>query len=106
MSISSLLNKSITLQRKIATKDASLGTSFEWSDVETYCAAVQPVSASEAWKFAQRGIFVSHVLYLDQNISPTVRDRISWDSRLFNIVHIFDMAGRERVYRIGLKEQS
>lgn len=106
MSLASLLNTTITLQRKTATKDASLGTGFEWTDVESYCASVQPVSANEAWKLAQRNIFVSHVIYLDQNISATVRDRISWDSRLFNIVHVFDMAGRTRVYRLGIKEQS
>lgn len=110
MSLSSLLNTTITLRRKTTTVDSSMGGADTFTDVSSMTdvpASVQPIKASERYILAQRGIWATHRIYLDQDIGATPRDQIrTADGKLFNIVFQHDQAGRERVWMIECKEQA
>lgn len=108
MSLSSLLNDTLTLRRKSTARDESGGAVNAWSDVGTYPATFQPVSDRERYAISQRGVWYTHHAYLDRDISATVRDQVVQGSTglVFNVKHVFDMAGRDRAYRIGLAEQT
>lgn len=107
MSLESLLNTTITLQRKSTAVDASLGTGDTWTTVVSVSASIQPISAKEKYSLAQRGVWMTHRIYLATDIEATPRDRIlTSDNKTFNILAYYNQAGRNRVYMIDAKEQT
>lgn len=108
MSLESLLNTTVTLQRKSTSVDASLGAADSYTNVASNVAAtIQPVSGKERWVLAQRGVYYTHKIYFAQDIGATPRDRIlTSDGRTFIISKYFDQAGRGRVFMVEAIEQT
>lgn len=106
MSLSSLMNTSVTIQTKTSGIDASMGETAIWVSGCTVPACVQPMSAKERLLFKQRGVTVSHYIYLDASSGATYRDRIldNGTNKLYRVVNEFDMAGQGRAWRLEVLE--
>lgn len=102
MSLSSLLLApgALTLQRQGTAQDASGGaTRSPWVTISTYDpirADVQPASSSIRERYAQQQIFVTHTIFLDQDIGALPSMRLTLGTRTFLVHGYSDPAGRGR----------
>lgn len=107
MSLESLLNTTVTLERKATSKDDSLGAVDTWTAVATYNATVQPISARERYLLMQRNVWMTHKVYFSVDVAATPRDRIrTATGLLFNVLAYYDQAGRGRVFMAECKEMT
>lgn len=109
MSLSSLLNRTITIQRRVITKDSHGGQSRTWdpiSGAEGIKAAIQPASSSVKSRYAQRLINITHNIYLDRDTGVANGDRVvDSDGTIYVVRGFGDSGGRGRLYHILVKVQ-
>ena len=115
MSLASLLNTLVTLQRPAITKDTSGGSVRSFQDVSgvvEVIAAVQPASHREKQTFAARQLFISHVVYFDADRDVRRGDRIfhpatagSESGKYYVVLSYHNQAGRGRVFAAYVREQ-
>src|SRR5262245_59522643 len=111
MSLSSLLNTSISCQRPLQGKDTSGGSTRNFQPVpglpSSIPATIQPLSDMERQKWASREVFLTHVIYLDQNLALKKQDRVTDSTGTIYVVHSFqDEGGRGEVFSIHVHEQT
>lgn len=110
MSISSMLNKTITVQRPVITKDTSGGsirTYAALSGVTNVPAAIQPLNDMERQKYAARQIYQSHIIFVDQDYDLKKQDLVVDSTGIKYVVESFqDEGGRGRVWTIHVLEQT
>ena len=85
------LNKRITIQEEIKLKDEITKiTSTEWKDVKSCWAKVNNLYGKEKWSAKQYNMENSVKFEIRYSSYPnlTVKDRIKWNDRLFNIISI------------------
>ncbi len=111
MSISSLLNKSISCTRPIPGKDSSGGSTRNFQPVpglpSSIPAAIQPLSDLERQKWASREVFLTHKIYVDRDLDLKKQDVVTDQSSTKYVVHSFqNEAGRDYVWSIHCHEQT
>jgi head-tail adaptor len=110
LSLASLLNKVVTVQRPIVTKDASGGATRNFADVdgqaEVPC-SIQPVSDQERIRFASRQLQVTHSVYFARDLDLERADVLYEPAteRTFVVTSWQNQAGRDRVWRATVREQ-
>ncbi len=112
MSLSSLLNKSVTVQRPSITQDASAGSvrSFQdLADASEVPAAIQPISYRERMQFGGRQLFITHVVYFDQDYGvkrgDIVKDLTTEPVKTYIVLSYQNQAGQDFLYAVYAREQ-
>lgn len=111
MSLSSLLNGSISVQHRKSPEDSSLGVTEIWTTDPVFNqvpASVQPSTAKERILFAQKVINYNYCIYLDQDIRVTPRDRIVDNStgKFYRIQNYRNAAGRSYLWVVECTEMA
>ena len=92
MSVATLANRNVTIQRQTLTVDASGGTSKAWGNVLRAKARIQPLSATEILAHAELESRVSHARYVSgtPDIRPGDRLSGSYDRKTLYVIGVFD----------------
>ncbi len=113
MSLDSLMTHLITLKRPTNTQDTSGGVTKVFNAVTvngqtTFPASVQPMRFQEKMQWAQRQIFITHVIYttIDLGALPGDIVTVPATSKTFVVVGFGDMAGRHEAFKIHAREQA
>ncbi len=112
MSLASLLNRTVSLERPNNVQDEVSGVLRQsWATIVSDApAAIQPLSAVARHQFAQRQIYVTHRIYFAADVEPQRTDRIRVTSpatdQLFIIHGFFNQAGRDFLWSIDAQEQT
>lgn len=111
MSLASLMNTSVAVQRKTATRDSSGGQVENFATVDgldSLPALIQPTDGKAQRTLGQRQVFLSHHIYLASRYDVRRGDRLyeAANDRYF-LVHGFEnMAGQSRGWRVDCVEQT
>lgn len=111
MSLASLMNTTINIQRKNPARDSSGGQIEQFADVPTLIgipAQIQDKRGKAMRVLGQREVYLTHFVYLSQPYDIRRGDRVLQPStgKVF-LVHGFeDMAGQGRAWRIECSEQT
>lgn len=88
MSLLSMCNDTITLQRQTRNKDAAGGWVSTWADVSGMTdipADIQPAESRTVVAYSQQQMMVSHTIFLSQDITAKATDRITSGGRYFKV---------------------
>jgi hypothetical protein len=107
----------IAIERSNAGTDTAGGIKrVNWTALEgldDLACTIQPLSSSERMLFAQRGLYLSHQVFLDDDYTRTLRanDRLTLlddegqETQIhFLIKGIFDEGGRQEITRLEVTE--
>ncbi len=87
------LRKKVTIERYTATR-GSYGEEVEtWATLLAVWAAIEPASGTEAVQGGAVDAKVTHMVTM-RHTDITQADRITWSSRVFNIVRVLDRQER------------
>ncbi|MCP6280583.1 phage head closure protein, partial [Klebsiella pneumoniae] len=78
-----LFNRRLTLEAPAETPDGAGGVTRTFAPVATLWASVTPVSSREATEAAQRGVTVTHRIFLRFSADITARHRFRDGARIF-----------------------
>jgi head-tail adaptor len=83
----SLLNQTLTIQRKTIVGDGIGGHTTIWADLGSFKGRISPVSAQEKMMQDKNTMGTTHRIYCDpMTVQPT--DRIRWGSYYFEIIGV------------------
>jgi len=85
---SGLLRHRLTFQTKSASRDAYGGEDATWSDDETRWGSVSPLRGQEYFAAQQVHAEATHKIIIRHYEGLTIRHRIKFDTRYFNIESI------------------
>jgi head-tail adaptor len=109
MSLAALFNRTVTLERPVVTRDGSGASKRVWvvvQEAQDIPCAIQPVSATSRIALGQRMNYVTHKVYLDQDIGLKRKDRLrDQDGRLYLVVGYENSAGRDELWIVHVREQ-
>ena len=83
-----ILNKRITIQEFTEEHDSEGGYTEEWSDVGTYWASVRPLSAKQIFEYSSLNVKASHRIKVRAAVPVVEGNRISFDSRYFEVLTV------------------
>lgn len=95
------LDRRITIQRAVTTRDEFNAPIETWADVMTVWASYEPVSDGERFRAGERAAEISarfQIRYSSASSAITAMDRLVFDRRTYAITHIKEI-GR----RVGLE---
>jgi len=110
MNLTHLFKQVITVENPHNVIDSSGGpVSEKFNNVPSYTdvyASVQPISSSEKRNLAQRKIYTTHRIYVDQDVKVKSNSRIllAATGQKFRVTGYFNMAGQDRVWCIEAEE--
>lgn len=114
MSLDSLCSThTVTVERSPSSRDSSAGPKYDnftpVTGLENLSASVQPTKSRERLEFAQRGVFISHRVYLAGDYTALVKkqDRVKdvVRNKYYRVTGIFDAAGRGELTVLEVMEQ-
>jgi hypothetical protein len=101
MSLLSLCNKTIDIDRPVITKTTHGGQSRAYSPLYSNIPACkQPVSGRMRHVAAKQGFEISHTWYTPNTVTLKAGDRITEGSDHFQVLWFEDQAGKGSVYAI------
>jgi SPP1 family predicted phage head-tail adaptor len=105
MSLSSLCDKTVTIQRISTSTDNWGGVTESYAGAGSAKARVRPVSGNDAIVASKPDLRISHIFYFATN--PTVQsgDRFLYDSRYFYVKNIRDIDEQNRLLTVDCEER-
>lgn len=107
MSLKSLMNTSVDVQRPTKTRGTEGGQSASWPT--TYAGLrcrIQPLSAREAVLYGRETEQVTHRMYIDASVIIGIQDRVIYSSRTFFVVGVRDTDEQGRLKVVELREEN
>jgi head-tail adaptor len=108
MSIESTIASSghfISVQRATVARDAVGGRAQTWQTIhEAIPAWVQDMNSRLIATYQQRGLDVSHRIYVNSNLQLREGDRIMFRGRAMIVVSVINAAGIDRLWQIDTQE--
>ena len=98
------LRQRITIQQKNATISAEGEQTFNWGTFVARWADIRTISGKEYYAHDTTQAQATHRIYIrwTDNVLETMR--ISWNSRIFNIVHVGEDRTHERMMVLTCEE--
>lgn len=98
------LRNRITIQQKSVTRDTYGGETVTWTDVATVWAAVEPISGREYFSSQQIQAEVTTRIRIRHKTGITPVMRVSWGTRLYDIISVIEINERNREIHLMCKE--
>ncbi len=100
------LRHQITIQQNTPARNGKGEEIDSWSTFATRYAAVIPLTGRELFNAQQRHAEAELRMELRYFSGVTTKMRVSWDSRLFDILHIANLDERDRELHLLVKERN
>jgi SPP1 family predicted phage head-tail adaptor len=98
------LRHEITIQQQGSSRDAGGGISSGFTTLATVFANITPKSGKELYKQGKLVGSISHEIIIRHRTDISTKNRISFDSRLFNIRSVLDIDERGRFLKLQCEE--
>lgn len=105
MSIASLANKQLAIERRTTTQDAWGSPSQSWAMIERVAGRVQPLSGNDAMIHGRPDLRLTHRAYFDG--TPDIRsgDRLNMDGTILYVVGLRNLDQLNRMLVVDLEER-
>ena len=104
MSISDYYTQSIVITSQ--STSTGWGSEGSWGSASTVEAAVNPIAGIEKYAADRKTLFADWKIFCSDTVSVDEGDRIAWDSRTLDVVHVKDTLNMGHHKRILCKEKS
>ena len=104
MSISDYYTQSIVITSQ--STSTGWGSEGSWGSASTVAAAVNPIIGIEKYAADRKTLFADWKIFCADTVSVDEGDRITWDSRTLDVVHVKDTLNMGHHKRILCKEKS
>lgn len=94
----------ITLQSEGGSRDAGGGIVSSWSTVDSVYADIRPVSGQERYRQGKVQETITHDIRIRYRTDITASNRVSYDSRTFNIKTVINEDERDRYLLLKCSE--
>lgn len=101
---SGMLSYKVAVERLTLTPDGIGGSVSTWATLYQPWAYITPVGTWEKLQGMQLESPITHTIYIRYNDDITVRDRISFRGRLFNIRSVVDMEEKKIFLELKAEE--
>lgn len=89
------LDRRVTVERATFTTNGFGEEVATWAPLKTVWADVQPISDGERWRAAEVAAHVTTRFRVRWGLDVTVRDRIAYDGRIYDISAVKEIGRRE-----------
>jgi SPP1 family predicted phage head-tail adaptor len=100
-----LLRNRVTIQTRSESTDDFGEIDFSWSNSATVWATIEPLSGKELMNAQQAGASVSHKISMRYKSGVNPKDRISYDSRTFEIESVRNFRERDISLELMCREE-
>ena len=100
------LRHSVVIQQNTPTRNGKGEEIENWSTFATRSAAVVPLTGREMFNAQQRHAEAELRIELRYLAAITTKMRVSYDSRLFDILHVADIEERRRETHLLVKQRN
>ena len=100
-----LLRNRVTIQTRSESTDDFGEIDFAWSNSATVWATIEPLSGKELMNAQQAGASVSHKISMRYKSGVNPKDRISYDSRTFEIESVRNFRERDISLELMCREE-
>ena len=104
MSLSDYYTQSIVITSQ--STSTGWGAEGSWGSGTTVDAAVNPITGMEKYAADRKTLFADWKVFCSDTVTIDEGDRITWDSRTLDVVHVKDTLNMGHHKRILCKEKS
>jgi SPP1 family predicted phage head-tail adaptor len=98
------MSKKVTVQQATETRDSDGGIIQAWATFATLWCSIEPIKGDEFFAAQTTGATVTHRIRTRYCPGVTPKMRLSWDSRIFNILSVINFKERNAELEIMASE--